>query len=81
MDQSSPSSGEWLQVFDTPDQIAMAQFFARRALLRLEIKGIKRHGRPASVICKEAYNLTGTPKQVLAQMDRLVEQTRPTTTS
>jgi hypothetical protein len=55
--------------------IRWAQFLARRALLKMQARGLKRTGRQASVICKEAYNLTGRRVQALLyQMDAIYDE-------
>lgn len=56
--------------------IRWAQFLARRAALRIEVRtGLRRSGRPASVICREAYCLpNATRKQkTLDAMNRIYE--------
>lgn len=55
-----------------PDRIAFAQMLARRAALKLELKGMTRHGRSMYVVCKEAYDLKGSRQRVLDQLDALV---------
>jgi len=61
-------------VIDTPAGIAFAQMAARKAALKLEIAGLRRHGRSAYAICKEAYGLKGSRASVLAQMEAMVRE-------
>jgi hypothetical protein len=63
-----------MTVFDTPEDIWFAQLAARKAALKLELRGLSRHGRTAYSICKSEYGLKGTREQVLAQMERLVQE-------
>lgn len=60
-------------VFDTPEGIRFAQLCARKGALSLEIRGLKRRGRSAYSICKEAYGLKGSRKSVLAQLQVMVD--------
>ena len=62
-----------LQIVDTPDQLAVYQFLARRSSLKLEIAGMKRHGRSAYSICKEVYGLKGNRTRVMEQMNEIWE--------
>lgn len=59
-------------ILDTPAGIAFAQLCARRAALRLEARGMRRSGRSALAICKEAYGLQGSRAAVLAQLDDMI---------
>lgn len=56
---------------NTPSPIDTFQFLARRSALKLELIGMKRHGESAYSVCKKAYGLKGTKKEVLAQMDAM----------
>lgn len=58
-------------VFNTPSQIEMFQFLARRSALGLEIKGLKRRGQSAYAICKQVYGLKGTKQSVFDQMTEI----------
>jgi len=60
-------------VIDTPEGIAFAQFCARKAALKLEIKGLRRAGRSAYSICKSEYGLKGSRIQVLNKMQAIVD--------
>lgn len=59
------------QVLNTPEQIEMFRLVTLRAAVKLECLGMKRSGRPATVIARE---LLGLPKstrkeQVLAALN------------
>jgi len=58
---------------DLSDPVRFAQFLARKGALRLEIMGMKRCGRTMYAICKEQYDLTGSKKEVLKQMEMIAE--------
>jgi hypothetical protein len=61
-------------IIDTPEGIAFAQMAARKGALKLELAGMKRRGRSAYAICKEAYGLKGNRQKVYEQMCALVEK-------
>ena len=56
----------------TGDDIDRYQFVARKGALKLEILGMKRRGRSAYAICKEAYGLKGSKQSVFDQMEKLI---------
>ena len=60
-------------VIDTPDGIAFAQMAALKGALKLEVLGLKRHGRTAYSIAKERYGLKGSRESVLEQLTKMVE--------
>ena len=60
-------------ILDTPDAIAFGQMAARKGALKLETLGMKRRGRSAYSICKEAYGLKGNKQKVLEQMEKMVK--------
>lgn len=62
-----------MHVAETKDQIERMQFRARMVALKLEIAGMKRRGRSAYAICKEAYGLSGSKGKVLEQMGYMLE--------
>lgn len=47
------------------------QFLTLKSALKLEIAGMKRHGRSAYSIIKEQYALHGNRESVLAQMETI----------
>lgn len=66
-----------MTMLSTPAQIHQARLLTLRAAIRLEIKGMRRNGRPATVIARELLDLpASTPRaDVLAALDRLLEAT------
>lgn len=52
------------------DQIKDFQFVARKGALKLEIAGLKKRGRSAYAIIKEAYGYKGSRESVLKQMEQ-----------
>lgn len=61
-------------VIDTPDGIALFQLRARIGALKLELIGLKRRGRSAYSICKQAYNLRGSRESVLRQLEAIYQE-------
>ena len=59
-------------IINTPEGIEFVQMVARRGALKLETKGMKRHGQSAYSICKQVYGLKGNKLSVLAQMDKMI---------
>ena len=59
------------EVFDTPEQIEMVRMAVLRGAVKLEILGMRRRGRPATVIARELLGLhRGTSKaRVLAALE------------
>jgi len=57
----------------TPSQIEAYRLATLRSGLKLELKGIKRSGRSCYAILKQ-MGYTGTREQVLAQVQRDVDQ-------
>ena len=47
------------------------KFVALKGALKMEIKGLKRRGRSAYAIIKDEYNLKGSKKSVLKQMEQM----------
>lgn len=56
------------QVFDTPEAISAFVFRAQLGALKLETLGMKRRGRSAYAIVKEAYGYKGSKAKVLETM-------------
>ena len=61
-------------VLDTPEQIDMATFLARRSALKLECLGMKRVGQTAYSIVKAEYGFKGNKKSVLQQMEQIIKE-------
>lgn len=59
------------QVF-TGDGILYFRLCARKAAIKLEASGLKRHGRSAYSISKEVYNLRGNRESVINQMENMI---------
>ena len=56
------------------DKIKGCQMLARRAALRLELKGMKRRGRSMFSIIKEEHGLKGNRQSIFDQYDALVKE-------
>lgn len=61
-------------ILDTPEQIDMATFLARRSALKLECLGMKRGGQTAYSIVKAEYGFKGNKKSVLQQMEQIIKE-------
>jgi hypothetical protein len=63
------------QILDTPEQIEMFRMAALRGAVKLEVLGMRRRGRPATVIARELLGLPrGTSKaKVLAALEAALE--------
>ena len=60
-----------MQIVDTPDGIRAFRLLALRGALSLECMGLKRRGRPASVIVRETMGSTTRPKfKLLAEYEQ-----------
>ena len=62
-----------MTVLDNPGAISFAQLCARQAALKLELRGLTRHGRSAYSICKSEYGLKGSKQSVFNQMQAMVD--------
>ena len=58
---------------ETKEQIATYRFLVLRTALKLEIAGMKRHGRSVYSIVKSEYGLSGSRENVLRQMQTAVD--------
>ena len=63
-------------VLDTPTLIEDASLLALRQALRLEIKGMYRHGRSAYAMIKERFGFTGSKQRVFDQFSAFLVQQR-----
>lgn len=61
-------------MLDNADAIAFAQMCARKGALHLELLGLKRRGRSAYAICREAYGLKGSRQQVYDQLCAMIKK-------
>lgn len=59
-------------VIDTPEGIRLAQMSALKYALKLEIMGMKRHGRSAYSIIKEEWGLKGSKEKVYEQFVKIL---------
>jgi hypothetical protein len=58
-----------MPVISTPEGIQTFQLLARWSGLKLEVKGMTRHGRSVYSIVKELYGFKGSKVKVLAQYE------------
>lgn len=65
-----------MQALTTPEQIKMAQLLALRGALKLEMKGMTRRGRPASVILRGMGFSGRTKQQVLDSLEDYLNSMR-----
>lgn len=61
----------------TGSGIKLFRFLARKQALALEIKGMRRSGRPVYPICKEIYGLKGSKQRVFDQMEEMAAKINP----
>jgi len=54
--------------------IAFARVLSLRGMLRLETKGLKRHGRSAYSIIKEEFGYRGNKQRVLDQINTFINE-------
>ena len=59
-------------IIDKPHQIELYRLAALKSMLKLEILGMKRHGRSAYSIAKEEFGIKGNKKKVLEQITELI---------
>lgn len=65
-----------MQALTTPEQIKMAQLLALRGALKLEMKGMTRRGRLASVILRGMGFSGRTKQQVLDSLEDYLNSMR-----
>lgn len=56
----------------TGDAIPVARLITLKHMLKLEIKGLTRHGQSAYSLIKKEFNLKGNKRRVLAQFEQIV---------
>jgi hypothetical protein len=61
-------------IIASPEGIAACTHLARYHALRLECKGLTRHGRSAYSIVKEVYGLRGSKQRVFEQFGTLLRE-------
>jgi hypothetical protein len=63
-----------MTVIEGMDRVKMSQALTLRQALKLELLGLKRHGRSAYAIIKDVHGFKGNRKAVLEQLTRWIEQ-------
>jgi hypothetical protein len=63
-----------MAVIEGMDRVKMSQALTLRQALKLELLGLKRHGRSAYAIIKDVHGFKGNRKAVLEQLTRWIEQ-------
>ena len=58
----------------TGDDIGKARILTLRQMLKLEIKGLTRHGRSAYAIIKEEFGYKGNKEKVLEQLSAYIDE-------
>jgi hypothetical protein len=61
-----------MTIADTPEKIEALRMLTLRSGLKLEVLGMKRHGKSCYAIIKEQYGLTGNKRSVLEKFSRLL---------
>jgi hypothetical protein len=63
-------------VASTPESIFFTRLLALRGAVKLEMRGMKRRGRSASVVAKELLGISKSArrKKVLEKLDEAIEQ-------
>jgi hypothetical protein len=61
-------------ILNTPNQIDAFQLLTLRGALRLEVMGMKRHGRSAYAIVKEEFDLKGSKQKVFDQFTEILQE-------
>ena len=61
-------------ILNTPNQIDAFRLLTLRGALRLEVMGMKRHGRSAYAIVKEEFDLKGSKQKVFDQFTEILQE-------
>ena len=61
-------------ILNTPSQIDAFRLLTLRGALRLEVMGMKRHGRSAYAIVKEEFDLKGSKQKVFDQFTEILQE-------
>jgi len=61
-------------ILNTPNQIDAFRLLTLRGALRLEVMGMKRHGRSAYAIVKEEFALKGNKQKVFDQFTEILQE-------
>ena len=63
-----------MTVIEGMDRVKMSQALTLRQALKLELLGLKRHGKSAYAIVKDTFGFKGNRKTVLDQLNQWIEQ-------
>ena len=61
-------------ILNTPNQIDAFRLLTLRGALRLEVMGMKRHGRSAYALVKEEFALKGNKQKVFDQFTEILQE-------
>ena len=61
-------------ILNTPSQIDAFRLLTLRGALRLEVMGMKRHGRSAYALVKEEFDLKGNKQKVFDQFTKILQE-------
>ena len=61
-------------ILNTPSQIDAFRLLTLRGALRLEVMGMKRHGRSVYSIVKEEFDLKGNKQKVFDQFTEILQE-------
>ena len=61
-------------ILNTPNQIDAFRLLTLRGALRLEVMGMKRHGRSVYSIVKEEFALKGNKQKVFDQFTEILQE-------
>ena len=61
-------------MLNTPSQIDAFRLLTLRGALRLEVMGMKRHGRSAYALVKEEFALKGNKQKVFDQFTKILQE-------
>ena len=59
-------------IADTPEEIEFYRLRALRSALKLEILGMKRKGQSAYSIIKKEFNIKGSKRKVLNELNNII---------
>ena len=59
-------------IADTPEEIEFYRLRALRSALKLEILGMKRKGQSACSIIKKEFNIKGSKRKVLTELNNII---------
>ena len=63
-------------VIEGIDRVRMSQALTLRQALKLELLGLKRHGRSAYAIVKDTFGFKGNRKTVLDQLNQWINDAK-----